>query len=195
MSPQVWWYLARATGFVAWALLSASVLSGLYVSTRLTKGRPTAAWLVDLHRFLAGSGVVLTGLHLAGLVADSYVHFGLADVLVPFASAWKPGAVALGVVALYLLLAVEVSSLLMRRLPRRWWKAIHLSSYGLFWTATFHLLLAGTDATNPIARWSVNLVVAAVVFLTLIRILSPRAASRRTVRDRPVAHASPAPVR
>jgi DMSO/TMAO reductase YedYZ heme-binding membrane subunit len=174
MNPQIWWYIARASGFVAWGLLSGSVISGLLVSTRITHGRPTAAWLVDLHRFLAGAGVAFTALHLGGLVADGFVQFGPADLLVPFASAWKPIPVALGIVSLYLVTAVEVSSLLMRRLPRRWWKRIHLASFGLFWSATFHLLLAGSDATNPVAQWAEILVVATVVFLTLVRILAPR---------------------
>ena len=72
------------------ACSSASVMSGLLLSTRLTKGRPTPAWILDLHRFLGGSAVIFTALHIAGLVADSYVHFGLADLLVPFASSWHP---------------------------------------------------------------------------------------------------------
>jgi DMSO/TMAO reductase YedYZ heme-binding membrane subunit len=184
MNPQTWWYLARASGLVAWGLLSASVVWGLLLSTRLTKGRPTPAWILDLHRFLGGSAVIFTALHLAGLVADSYVHFGIADLLVPYASSWQPAAVALGVVALYLLAAVEITSLLMRRLPRKLWHGIHLTSYAVFWLATFHLLLAGTDAANPIIRWTVSLVMAGVVFLSLVRVLTgPRGA-------KPTRHAS-----
>lgn len=174
MSEQVWWYAARATGYVAWALVAASVISGLLLSTRLTGGRATPAWVLDLHRFLAGTAVIFTGLHVAGLVADSQVHFGAADVLVPFASGWKPGAVALGVVAFYLLAAVEISSLLMRRIPRRTWRIVHLGSYGLFWFATFHLIMAGTDATNPVSRLATTLTMAVVVFLTIVRALSGR---------------------
>lgn len=178
MNEQTWWYVARATGYVAWALVATSVISGLLLSTRLTNGRPTPAWILDFHRFLAGASVVFTGLHLVGLVADNYVHFGVADILVPFASSWKTGAVALGVVALYLLVAVEVSSLYMRRLPRRVWRAIHLSSYVVFWSATFHLITAGTDATNPASRIATALTMAVVVFLTLVRALSGRGSRR-----------------
>jgi hypothetical protein len=108
---QTWWYVARATGYVAWGLVATSVVSGLLLSTRLTRGRPTPAWILDLHRFLAGAAVAFTGLHLTGLIADTYVHFGAVEVLVPFASTWKPGPVAFGVVALYLLAAIEISSL------------------------------------------------------------------------------------
>jgi hypothetical protein len=127
--------------------------------------------------------VVFTGFHLAGLVADSYVHFGVAEVLVPFASRWKPGPVALGVVSLYLLAAIEISSLLMRRLPRRIWKGIHLTSYALFWAATFHMVTAGTDASNPIARAVAVLAMVVVVFLTLVRLLLDRSPSRRGRRQ------------
>lgn len=182
MKAQLWWDVARATGVVGWALLAAAVIWGLLLSTRLVRGRPTPAWLLDMHRFLGGGAVIFTSLHLTGLVADTYVHFGAADLLVPFASSWRPGAVALGVVSLYLLVAIELTSLLMRRLPRRVWRKIHLTSFGLFWAATYHFILAGTDAGNALARWGINLTAAAVVFLTLVRILAPRRARKSGAR-------------
>jgi DMSO/TMAO reductase YedYZ heme-binding membrane subunit len=178
MNPQTWWFVARSTGLVAWGLVTASVVTGLLLSTRLTRGRPTPAWTLDLHRFLGGAAVVATLGHLAGLVADDYVHFGATELLVPFASPWEPGAVALGIVAFYLLLVVQGSSMVMRRLPRRLWRTVHLSSFVVFWTTTFHLQLAGTDAANPVARWSANLAMAAVVFLTLVRVLAGRSPGR-----------------
>lgn len=179
MSDQSWWYVARATGYVAWALLTVSVITGLLLSARLTKGRPTLAWILDLHRFLAGASVAFTGLHLIGLVADSYVQFDAADLLVPFVSSWKTGAVALGVIAFHLLVAVEATSLFMRRLPRRVWRAIHLTSYLAFWLTTFHLVTAGTDAGNPFSQLAIAIVIALVVFLTMVRALSGRGRSRR----------------
>lgn len=184
MNAQAWWYLARATGYVAWALVTTSVISGLLVSTRLTNGRPTAAWMLDLHRFVAGTAVAFTSLHIAGLVADSYIHFGAADVLVPFASSWRTGAVALGIIAMYLLAAVETSSLLMRRLPRHAWRGIHLSSYVAFWAATFHLVTVGTDAGHPASKVVTALAIASVVFLSLVRALSGSARSRRSRHPR-----------
>lgn len=182
MTAQLGWHVARASGIVAWALLSASVVVGLLLSTRLTRGRPTPAWLTDMHRFLGGAAVTFTGLHVAGIVADTYVHFGLADVLVPGASSWRPGAVALGVVSLYLLAAIELTSLFMRRLPRALWRRVHMASFGLFWLATFHFLLAGTDAGHPLARWGTNLTALAVMFLTFVRVLSPRPRGRRQLQ-------------
>jgi predicted ferric reductase len=174
MTTQAWWYLARASGYVAWGLVTSSVIAGLLLTTRVTNGRPRPAWILDLHRFLAGTAVIFTALHIGGLVADTYVHFGPADILVPLASHWRPAPVALGVIALYLLGAIEVTSLLMRRLPRRLWHGVHLTSYVLFWLATFHLLTAGTDATNRISRLGAGFAVALVTFLTFVRVLDRR---------------------
>src|SRR5204862_328066 len=80
----------------------AGVLWGLVLSTKLLGKRPRANWVLDLHRFLGGAAVVFTGIHVASIVLDSYVHFGLVDVLVPLASSSHPVAVAWGIVALYL---------------------------------------------------------------------------------------------
>lgn len=172
MNPHVWWYLARSTGIVAWLLLSASVIWGLLLSTRLIRRRSAPKWLLDLHRFLGGLSISFLGLHLATIVADSYVHFGARDLFVPFASSWKPVPVSLGVFALYLVIAVEVSSLAMRRLPRRLWRRIHLSSFAGFVLATAHGLSAGTDRSN-LALFAANVVVVAVVlFLTVFRVLA-----------------------
>lgn len=185
MNPQTWWYVARSSGIVAWALVTASVVLGLWLSLRLSKKLPRPAWTLDLHRFVGGLAVVFAGIHLAGLVADSYVAFGIRELFVPFASGWKPGAVALGIVGLYLLLAVEVTSLLMKRLPRRLWRGVHFSSYALFVVATAHLLLAGTDAGSAYLHWSALVACTVVGFLTAARLLGVRDARAPRPRQRP----------
>jgi DMSO/TMAO reductase YedYZ heme-binding membrane subunit len=131
------------------------VIWGVLLSTRLLGRRARPKWLLDLHRFLGGLAVVFVGVHVGALLLDTYVPFGLTEVLVPFASTWKPGAVAWGIVGFYILIAVEITSLLMKHLPRKVWHTIHLGSFGLFVVATLHLLTAGTDATNPIVRASI----------------------------------------
>ena len=70
--------------------------------------------------------------------------------------------------------------MMMKRIPRRWWKLIHLSSYGLFWAGLVHGATAGTDASNPIYIAGFSLLTIATVFLTGFRILSARR-SRRPV--------------
>ncbi len=177
MNEHVWWYLARASGIVAWVLATASVVWGMALSTRALGRKPRAPWLLDLHRFLGGLTVLFVAAHVAALLADSFVSFSLVDVLVPFASSWKPGPVAWGVVAMYLLLAVEVTSLLRSRLSKKVWRAVHLTSYGVYVMASIHFVVAGTDA-GALSRAAVIGSLGLVVFFLVYVAVGPgRAAS------------------
>ena len=170
MDTQLWWYTARAGGIVAWALVSLSVLWGLALSTRALGSRPRPNWLLDLHRFLGGAAVVFTGVHVVSLVLDSYITFGVEEILVPFTSSYRPAAVAWGVVALYLLAAIEITSLLRRRLSTRAWRAVHFLSFPLFVLATVHGITAGTDNANVLLRTAMISTALAVALLTVIRV-------------------------
>jgi DMSO/TMAO reductase YedYZ heme-binding membrane subunit len=184
VADQVWWYTARATGLVLWLLLAASLLWGFGVSSRVVRRRGVPAWMLALHRHLAMLAVVATGGHLAALWADSYVEFGWRELFVPMASAWRPGAVAWGVVALYLLVPVVVTSWVMRRLPRRVWHAVHLLSLPLLVAASVHGITAGADWPNPAVRATFVAVSSAVVVLASVRAVRP---SRRPTRPGTVA--------
>ena len=178
ITEQFWWHVSRATGMVSWAILTLSILWGLALSTKLLGKRTPPAWLLNLHRFLGGFGVLLVGLHLIALVPDNYVSFGWSELFVPFASPWKTGAITWGIVAFYLLIAVEVTSLAMKRLPRKLWRYVHFSSFVLWLVATVHAITAGTDATHPAFRWSAIAGVQLVLFFTIARILTARRLKR-----------------
>jgi hypothetical protein len=132
VSSQFWWWVARATGIVAWVAATASVVWGLLVSGKLVRRRRLPAWILDLHRYLGTLTCAFVAVHLVALVADSYTDFGLRELFVPMASAWRPFAVAWGVLALYGVVIIQVTSWGMRALPRNVWRAIHMSSYLVF---------------------------------------------------------------
>lgn len=170
MNNQLWWYIARSGGIVAWALLAASVMWGLALSTKVMRGRPRPNWILDLHRFLGGFALVFIGVHVLSLVLDSYVHFGVAEILVPFASAWHPAAVAWGVISLYLLLAVELTSLARKRISKRLWRSTHYMSFPLFLFSTVHALSAGTDRAVVLLRVAVVVATAIVALMVFVRL-------------------------
>lgn len=172
MNPHVWWYLSRSSGIVAWLMLTASVLWGIVLATDLFPRWRRAAWLLDLHRWLAGLAVVFVAGHLAALVADGYTQFGPRELLVPFASTWRPTAVALGVVAVWLLVAVEATALARKRLPDEWWRGIHIASYAVFWTVAVHGALAGTDASQTLYIVTSIVALVAIVFAASYRALT-----------------------
>lgn len=193
MNDQLWWYVARSGGIVAWSLLTASVMLGLGLSTAVAGRKVPKPWLLGLHRYLGLLAIVMTGFHLGGLVADSWVEFSVVDLLIPFASQWKPGAVAWGIVAMWLLLAVEITSLLRRRIPKSLWRWVHLSSLPLFAMATAHTFAAGSDATHAALRWSAIVTVNVVAFLVVLRICVRGAAKRAPTRRSGAARPATAP--
>ena len=184
MNPQFWWFLARASGIVSWALLSATIVWGTLLTTRVLRQIDRPAWLLDLHRWLAGLAVVGVALHLAALVADTYVKFDIASLFVPMASKWKPGAVTWGIIAMYMLVAIQGTSLLMKKLPRELWRYVHMSSYAMFGLVSVHSFLAGTDASAHMFVTFGTVVIVFVIIALAIRILT---ASRKKPRRQPAA--------
>jgi len=159
------WLVARSSGIVAWALIVASAAWGLLLATRVLGRKASPAWLLSLHRFLGALAVVFTAVHVVAIVADQYVDFGLTEVLVPFASSWEPFAVALGIVGMYVLAAVQLTSLLRGHLSQSAWRRVHLLSYALFATTTVHALMAGTD-TNALLPTGVAVIFGAAAVFT-----------------------------
>lgn len=150
MKSHFWWYLSRASGTVSWVLVLATCAWGIFLATRLFRGHDRPAWLLDIHKWFGTLILATTALHMGALVADNYTTFGLKDLFVPFASSWHPRSVALGVLAMYMLVVIQATSWGMKKLPKRIWRAIHMLSYVAFVLVTWHAITAGTDMTS---RW------------------------------------------
>lgn len=163
MSSHFWWHVSRASATVAWVLVLITCAWGILLATRLFRGWDRPAWLLDLHRWLGSLLVASTALHMLALVGDNYTHFTASHLLVPFASEWKPGAVALGVVGFWMLAAVQATSWMMKKLPKQLWRVVHMASYVAFVMVTWHAITAGTDASS---RWYGALTVAMVALAT-----------------------------
>ncbi|MGH3315180.1 MAG: FAD-binding oxidoreductase, partial [Nocardioidaceae bacterium] len=174
MDEHFWWYLARAGGLTAWWLLCIAVLWGLLLSTRILGDRTPPAWLLDLHRMLGGLAVVFTGLHMTGLFFDEWAGFGWSELLVPFSSEFKPGAVAWGVVAFHLLVAIEVTSLLRKRIPDGVWRWVHRCAFVVFVFATVHTFSTGTDGANRWIQGGAAAVAIGFLFLLVYRLSTGR---------------------
>lgn len=164
------WYVARSSGIIGWLLLAASVVWGLALSTKVLRGHPRPNWILDLHRFLGGLAIVFVAVHVVAILIDTYTSFGLVEVLVPFTGNWHPVAVAGGIIGLYVLAAVEITSLLRKRLSKRAWRMTHYLSFPLFALTTVHTLTAGTDRRTVVLRASVIVVVLVVTALTATRV-------------------------
>lgn len=193
MDSKLIWYTARASGLVTWALVAASMIWGLAISSRWFRKRPRQAWLLDLHRFLGGAAVAFLVIHVTSILLDTYVHFGIVEVLVPLTGSWHPGAVAWGIAGLYLLLALQVTSMLRGRLPKRLWRSTHYLSFPLFAVATVHGLTAGTDRHTFAMQAGLIGVAALITVLTAYRaVVSSRRQTPATPQLRRTLERTPA---
>ena len=171
MNNHLWWYIARSGGIVAWITLAVSMFWGLALSSRFLGKRPKPNWMLDLHRFVGGFATVFTVIHVVSLLFDKYINFSVVNLLVPFTGSYHTVAVAWGVIAMYMLVAVEITSLLRKKLSKQSWRLIHYLSFPLFALATFHLLWVGTDRNTVPLRVGVLTAVAAVCVATVMRLI------------------------
>ena len=183
----VTWDTARAGGFAAYILLSAAVAVGLVLRNRWQTPKWPRLLTNELHGYLSLLALVFIAVHVLAVLVDPFTRFGLAEVFVPFASHYRPLWMGLGVVSLYLLLAVWVSSRLRTRIGFTAWRRIHVLAYGVYVAATVHGLGTGSDTRSvwaPIMYASSALVVGT---LAGRRLLVPAA---RGQRRRPVVAAA-----
>lgn len=169
MSTQILWFATRGAGVVTLILFSAVTCLGL-----LSVARAQSSWwprflTVELHRTLALLSVAFVAIHVATAVFDPFTHLGIAAALVPLASAYRPLPVAFGVVSVWLVGAVIVTSLLRERIGHRLWRAIHWTAYASWPLAVEHTLTAGSDAFSPWLLGVVALSVLAVGASLLVR--------------------------
>ncbi|WP_298803461.1 ferric reductase-like transmembrane domain-containing protein [uncultured Pseudokineococcus sp.] len=175
------WVLARATGVVLLVLLTLVLSLGVATSAGLRLARVPRFAVQLLHRDAALLALALLVVHVGTVVADGYVDVGPLAALVPFTSGYAPVWVGLGALALDLLLALVVTSLLRARLGQRAWRAVHLLAYATWPLAVVHGLGAGTDGTSP---WLLGLDAAcAALLLAALGVRTATRAARRAEAD------------
>lgn len=144
------WLLIRGSGIISFALISASVIWGLLVSTGLVARLVKLKALTWFHESLGIAALVAAVAHIVVLSVHDYLKFTWAEILVPGQSDWRPLAVALGITALYALAVVVVSFYVKKRIGHKTWRAIHYGSFGVFLAAMLHGITAGTDTWAPL---------------------------------------------
>jgi len=162
--PQLTWFLTRASGMIALALLTLSMVLGIGATTRLSSTRWPRFVTQGLHRSISLYTVVLLALHLVTVWLDDYVQITVAESFVPFIGTYRWFWTGLGTLSSDLVIAVTVSSLLRHRIGYGTWRAIHWTSYLCWPLAIVHTLGTGTD---PRKDWAVWFVVANVALVLL----------------------------
>ena len=143
---QVTWDIARAGGFVAYGLLTLAIVTGLLHSLRWAGERWPRLVNNEVHTHLTLLSLVFTVVHVVGVALDPFTAFRLNELLVPLASHYRPLWMAFGIVALYLGIAIGLSTALRLRIGYRTWRLIHFTTFAIFVFATIHGLGTGSDS-------------------------------------------------
>ena len=162
-SPAVW-YAIRASGVLAFVLLTCTVLVGVGLAAKVRLTRWPRFTVDSLHRYLGTLFWVFLGVHVLTTAADSYVSLSITDIVVPFSSSYRSLGLGLGIVATELLLALAIVNRLRDKLSYRFWRRAHYLNFPVWVGSTLHGVFTGTDNLAPLYAASIALVAAAVGF-------------------------------
>lgn len=188
MNNTVLWYTTRGAGAVSLLLLSAVVVLGVLSTLRFESSSWPRFLTAGLHRNLALMALVFLAVHIVTAVVDPFTHLGWVAAVVPFSSYYRTFWLGLGVIAVELLVAISVTSLVRGFIGHAAWRAIHWLSYASWPIAVVHGFGTGTDTWSA---WMLAIdvvcilaVVAAAAARLLMRSPDPLAADRARFRDR-----------
>lgn len=158
------WHLVRSSGIVAYILLLASTVWGLFISTQFVKDWSPGLVSMTVHSTISWLALILGLIHALLLLLDDYFVYTLDDLFVPFTGPYRPEAVGLGTLAFWLMVAVTLSFPLKKRLGHKTWKRLHYTSFVAFGLVSLHGLFAGTEGSQP----GLRLVIAGGVVLVIL---------------------------
>jgi sulfoxide reductase heme-binding subunit YedZ len=183
------WYLMRASGIVSLLLLTAVSALGVATVSRWRPGRVPRFVTLGLHRNLALLAVVFLTLHVVTAIVDPDAAVSAVAVVVPALSDKYGLWLAMGALALDLIVALVVTSLLRQRLPLRLWRALHWAAYLAWPVALVHGAGIGTDSS---ATWMLGVDAACVaIFAAAIVLRLANAPARGTKHLSPPLRTAP----
>jgi predicted ferric reductase len=166
-SVQIWWYVTRSAGIMAYLLLWLSMVLGLAVSSKYMDKMLDRMFTYDFHQFISLLSVAFLLVHILVLLLDRFLPYSLAQILVPFLSPYRPVWVGIGVIAFYVTLLVTVTFYMRKQIGMKAFRVIHILSLLGYAGGLFHGIYAGTDSVLPAMQILYKLTGLVVLFLTL----------------------------
>ena len=176
MNSTYLWYATRASGIVALILLTLTMVLGLVTTSRARARNWPGFAQQEFHRRVSIVAVVFLAIHVVTSILDTYVHIGWFAIVVPFSSPYSRFWVGLGTIALDLMVAVFVSSLLRAHLKPATWRGIHWLAYASWPVALAHTFGLGTDSRE---QWVIVLGALCVLSVGLALVWRIRSSANR----------------
>jgi methionine sulfoxide reductase heme-binding subunit len=193
-----WWLASRASGLVAFVLITISVGLGLAMAGKVMRRPGLSRKLLAIHEHTAVAGIVAIAVHGITLLGDPWLHPGVSGIAVPFTMGFRPLWSGLGIVGGYLAALLGLSFYFRKRIGARLWRKAHRATVVVYLLGLVHAFGAGTDASTVWFRWWVLLTAPLIGGLFVHRVLSGRAkksgAKERRPRPAPAGRLSGSPV-
>ena len=190
------WYFGRATGLLAFVLLTLGVVYGLVMSSRAFQKVISGSVSYELHRTLSWVALGAVLLHVGSFFFDDFLNIRFIEAVVPgalkrdFPSAlgFDMGlAVAFGIAGLYFMIILLLTSEFRAKISQRVWRRTHYVSFFAYMTFIAHGFMAGSDSGETWVRAMYIISFSLVSLLVGVRIVSrtllPKWRAKETVSD------------
>lgn len=147
--------IAATVGFTSFILIWLAVMWGMFLRNGWALTWVRHSTLLATHTTVALLGLCLGVVHAAAQLAKPGNLFGLVEVLVPFAFWRDPLGTGVGIIGLYILVAVTMSIMIQRWLGYSRWRALHSLTYVAFTLLVAHILISGSDTGISMLTWTV----------------------------------------
>jgi predicted ferric reductase len=198
-SVQLWWYVTRASGIVAYLLLWFSMVLGLGVTSKFFDRLLDRMFTYDFHQFISLLSIAFVLLHVVVLMFDRYMPYSIGQILIPFISPYRPFWIGVGVIGFYLTLLVTVTFYMRKRIGMKAFRWIHVLSLVGYLGATLHGIYGGTDtplaAMQLLYKGSALVVIFLTVFWLVLLGLKKLEARKAALEAARLAHRRRAPAR
>jgi len=166
-STQLWWYVTRSAGVVAYLLLWFSTAWGLAIPSKFISPILSQEFSFDFHEFISLLTIGFVLLHVSVLMIDRYLPYSIWQVLVPFLSTYRPIWVGLGVISFYLIVLVTITFYMRNRIGMKAFRSIHWLSFVAYLGVTLHGIYGGTDSPLVAMQLLYRGTALVVIFLTV----------------------------
>lgn len=152
-SVHIWWYITRAAGLMGYLLFWLSTVWGFAVSSKIFDSFLERMFTYDFHEHLSLLSLGFVVLHVLVLLVEKVEPLSLVEILVPFASAYRPFWTGIGIIAFYLTILVTITFYIRKWISMKTFRVIHYLSVAAYVGALFHSIYDGTDTVLNWVQW------------------------------------------
>ena len=131
--------IVRGSGMAAYIMLFSVVAGGMMLSVKWIPDRRRNEFL-SCHRLLSLAAIVMVLIHGVAFFIGKYDYLSLTDVLLPFGAKHHPWEIAAGIIAVYTMVIIVISSVhsIMKSMGWQKWRIAHYLAFPCYFLSLWH---------------------------------------------------------